>query len=221
MQLGRKNYTKSDIISRCGNLAQVGGIKRYEMLEGFEKNTEIIEINSGAGLKCLICPDKGLDIVGAEYCGTNLVWSSPNRYVHPAYYQPAGTGWLHSYSSGLLTTCGFSNVGTVSIDEGVEYGLHGRAHNTPAVEVTATTEWKNDDCFLVVAGVIHEQEMFGVNIVMKRCITVKLGSNEINIEDVVENCGFEKIPFMLLYHCNFGFSIAYREDKNYFTFKYC
>jgi hypothetical protein len=34
-----------------------------------------------------------------------------------------------------------------------------------------------------------------------------LGENRIYIHDTIENCGFDRLPFMLLYHCNFGYPL--------------
>ena len=44
--------------------------------------------------------------------------------------------------------------------------------------------------------------------VLEREITTRLGSSTIYIQDTIRNEGFQNTPFMLLYHCNFGFPLV-------------
>ena len=52
---------------------------------------------------------------------------------------------------------------------------------------------------------------------MESCLTRKisscLGKNEIVIQDMVENAGFESAPHMMLYHFNFGFPLLDTETE--------
>lgn len=221
MKIGNNEYTKNEILARIGRMGQLGGIKRYTLTEGFEAGSEIIEVDTGSGLRFLISPSKGMDIVAAEYCGSSLNWQGVNGVVNPAFYKPEGLGWLDSSSSGLLMTCGFSNVGSPCEDEGVSYGLHGEAHNIPAKEVSAISKWIDDECYITVSGVIEEHKMFGHHIALKRKITACLGVNNIKVEDTVENLGAESVPFMLLYHCNFGFPLLTEKTRIELPSKNC
>ncbi len=207
MKIGDREFSKQDIFKRVGRLGQLGGIRRYTLAEGFEAGSEIIEVNTGAGLRFWVSPSKCLDIVGAEFCGTALTWHNVNGVVHPAFNKAEDYAWLNSSSSGLVVTCGFSNVGAVSEDQGVRYQLHGEAHNIPAREVSAVSEWVDDECYITISGIVEEHKMFGHYIALKRKITTRMGSNEVKVEDTVENMGAEEVPFMLLYHCNFGFPL--------------
>ena len=50
--------------------------------------------------------------------------------------------------------------------------------------------------------------MLGEHITMTRTIRSWLGRSEIEIEDVVENRGFDATPHMFLYHMNVGFPVV-------------
>ncbi len=207
MKIGGKDYSKSEVIGRIGNAGQVGGLRRFKLQEGLESESEIIQLDTGSGLKVWISPSKCMDIVQAEYCGSSLCWQGNNGVVNPAYYNEDGAAWMGSYSSGLLTTCGMSNVGSPCEDEGVSYGLHGHAHNIPAREVGTRTYWEADECKVEVSGVISETMMFGKRFVLTRKISATLGKNKIEIYDTIENLSGYREPLLILYHCNFGFPL--------------
>ena len=62
------------------------------------------------------------------------------------FYDPNGMEWLRGFYAGMLTTCGFSNVGGPSTEIHPvigkrEYGLHGRLSYTPAYEVGTYEDW--------------------------------------------------------------------------------
>ena len=202
-----KEYTKKDILARVGNLTQFAGIKRYVLTESFENGCEIIEVSTGGGLKFKVSPNKGMDIVAADYCGSALNWHGVNGVVHPSFHKANEQGWLDSTSSGLLTTCGLSNVGSACVDEGKSYGLHGEIHNICAKEVTATSKWVDDECYFTISGIVEEHKMFGHYLVLSRTITAQMGINMITVRDEVTNLGDVSVPLMLLYHCNFGFPL--------------
>ena len=207
MKIGCTEYSKSELLARVGRLSQIGGIQKITLEEGLEKGTEIIQVGTGAGLSFWVSPSKCMDIVHAEYCGSALSWSGVNGVVHPAHYNERGIGWLDSYSSGLLTTCGFANAGLNCEEDGVEYGLHGRAHNIPATGVSTRTFWVDDECHLEVSGSVCETVMFGHNITLTRVISAVMGRNKIEVFDKIENTTRRSTPLMLVYHCNFGFPL--------------
>ena len=59
-----------------------------------------------------------------------------------------------------------------------------------------------------VGGTVRHSMVFGEKLEMRRKITTAYGKNVIRIEDVVENQGFEAVPLMMLYHCNFGYPLV-------------
>jgi hypothetical protein len=159
-------------------------------------------------LRFQVNADRALDITRCDYKGMPLAWRSPAGDVHPANYESAGSGWLRSFSGGLLTTCGLDQFGLPAKDSGAEFGLHGRISNTPAAQLNFRTYWDQDDYKLEITAEVRQAALFGENLALKRCITAALGSNSIHIADTITNYGFEPAAHMLLYHFNLGFPLV-------------
>jgi hypothetical protein len=182
-------------------------------MEGTEDGVEQIEVRTGAGLTYFVTPARGLDISLAKFGDVPLSWQSSSGDVHPAYFDPRGTEWLRTAAGGLLMTCGLTQAGHPCEDEGVELGLHGRAHHLPARHVVAEGHWQGDEYDVRVGGFIEETAIFGDHMRLSREIRSRLGENRIVIRDVVENLGFETTPHMLLYHFNFGFPLLGEDTR--------
>lgn len=213
MKLYNKVWSRRELEARVGRLEQIGGVRRLKWTEGPETDVEQIQVRTGAGLTYYITPSRGLDISLAELFGIPISWQSANGDVHPAYYQPQGTEWLRTAAGGLLMTCGLSQVGSPSQDEGESLGLHGRAHHLPARQVAAVGRWTDDEYEMHVSGMVEETSIFGNHLRLTREITSHLGENRIFIMDIVENVGFNPAPHMLLYHFNFGFPLLTEETE--------
>ncbi|WP_372636441.1 DUF4432 family protein [Cohnella sp.] len=207
MHLYGKHWTRREVEARVGGVGQIGGVRRMTLTEGKEAGTELIEVRTGAGLAFEIVPSKGMDISLALLWGTPISWQSPNGNVHPAFYEPEGTGWLRTASGGLLMTCGLAHVGSPSADESGSYGLHGRAHHTPARNVCIREEWAGEELEWSVTGVVEETAIFGSKLRLARELSGRLGDNRVAIRDRVENFGFRPAEHMMLYHFNFGFPL--------------
>ncbi|MDF2718723.1 MAG: hypothetical protein K0R28_5648 [Paenibacillus sp.] len=207
MRLYGKEWTRRELEARVGNMGQIGGIRRLRHQEGKEAGVEVIQLRTGAGLVFEVTPEKGLDLSLAELFGAPISWQSPNGNVHPMHYGPKGADWLRTASGGLLMTCGLVHAGSPSEDETGSYGLHGRAHHTPARLVSATEQWAGDELELRVSGIVEETSIAGDKLRLSREISAKMGENRIVIRDTVENFGFRPSPHLLLYHFNFGFPL--------------
>ena len=216
MKLNGRFYTKQQIEARVGRIEQVGGIRRFAWSEGREAGTEMIEVRTGAGLRYLVSPSRGLDISLAEFGGSPLTWQSGNGDVHPSFYDNREAEWLRTAVGGLLMTCGLSYVGAPGEDEGVAFGLHGRVHHLPARHVGANGRWHDDEYEMTISGLVEESAIFGENLRLTRTIKTWLGENRIQVIDEVENAGFTETPLMLLYHCNFGFPLL--DEQTQVTF---
>jgi hypothetical protein len=203
MQLYGQSYTRRQIEACVGRLEQIGGLRRFTLSEGREAGVEQIQVRTGAGLGYWLSPTRALDISLAEFGGTPISWQSANGDVHPTYYDDTGAKWLRTAVGGLLMTCGLSYVGAPGDSE----GLHGRVHHLAARQVCAEGRWQGDEYEMRVAGVVEETAIFGEYLRLTREIRSRLGQNQIEIEDVVENVGFETRPHMILYHFNFGFPL--------------
>lgn len=212
MKLYNRNLTRRELEARVGRVEQVGGVRRMKLTEGFEDGTEVIQVRTGGGLAYHVLPSRGLDISLATVGDVPISWQSANGDVHPAFFDPRELEWLRTAAGGLLMTCGFTQAGAPNVDEGVELGLHGRAHHIPATQVSAQGRWAGDEYEMTVSGIVEETVIFGDKIRLTREISSKLGSNSLSIFDHFENVGFAPAPLMLLYHFNFGFPLLMRES---------
>lgn len=207
MQLYQRAWTRRELEARVGRIEQIGGVRRLRLAEGPEAGVEQIQIRTGSGLAYTISPERGLDISLAEFGGVPISWQASNGDVHPAYFDDRGYKWLRTAAGGLLMTCGFTQAGGPSEDNGEELGLHGRAHHLAARHVGVVADWEGDEYVMRVRGVVEETRIFGEFIRLTREITSTLGSNRISIVDHYENLAFVPTPLMLLYHFNFGFPL--------------
>ena len=145
-----------------------------------------------------VLPGRGFDIGDTWYRGVPLSWFSPVRDARslPA---PSGTQWLTRFTGGLVTTCGFGNIGAATGDE----GLHGSAGHLPADEVS----WHvDDDASVRFDGVVESVGLFGPSFRVRRTYraSVTQGTSWLTIDDEVTNIGPEAASLSMMYHLNFG-----------------
>lgn len=207
MRLFGRDYTRKEIQGYTGTLAQLGGIRPFELSAGRARGVRGFELTTGTGFAFTVLADRALDITRASFRGRSLVYLGPAGEAHPAYYEPQGLGWLRTFPAGLLTTCGLSALGSPCTDAGEELGLHGRIDNLPMEELGYWGEWQGDDYWLHLTGAVSEGVIFGNTLRLTRHISCKLGGNSVQLEDTVENIGGQPAPHMMLYHCNFGFPL--------------
>ncbi len=209
MELYGKNYSVKELRRRVGNMDQIAGVRTVQLDDGNERPTRAAVIHTGSGLEITVLLDRGLDIASASHCGRAMGWRSTTGNVAPQYYEPEGLRWLRSYFGGLVTTCGLTNVGAPAPDSPLNgRGLHGRIGNTPARNIRIIQEWQDNDYVLCVQGTMREVSVFGENLTLTRSVVTVLGENRFWIRDVLSNEGFNKTPYMLLYHCNLGWPVV-------------
>jgi galactose mutarotase-like enzyme len=196
---------KDELLQYTGNAAQLGGSRHYVLSDGRSRDMRAIDINTGSGLQYTILPDRGMDISLASFKGKNLVFLSCNGETHPAFYEPEGLGWLHTFTGGLLQTCGLTYLGAPVKDGDEELGLHGRVSTIPARQVADHSEWKGEEYIIKIKGTVEEGRIFGTKIRLDREISSVRGHNSLVIKDTVTNTGSKTSPYTILYHMNFGY----------------
>lgn len=202
-----KKITRKELLEKVGDISQVGGIKLAEFQDGNEKGVNVAEFRTGSGLNFNVCFSRGMAITYAEYKGISLCWRSATGDVNPSFYEPEGLGWLRNFYGGMMNTCGITYAGAPCEDEGKMLGLHGRADNTPAKNVSMGQEWQNDDYLFWVQGKVREAVVFDDNICLTRKVSARLGEKRFFVDDKVENLGYKKIEHAMLYHINCGFPV--------------
>ena len=128
------------------------------------------------------------------------------------------------FFAGLLTTCGFDNVGGPSeeihpVIGKRDLGLHGRLTNIPASEVCTTEAWEDDRYVMRVSGKVRQSCLHGENLSLRRTVTSVLGESKLVLHDKIENEGNREAPFSMLYHMNLGYPVLSEQSRLYMPSK--
>ena len=136
-------------------------------------------------------------------------WLSRAGLTNPSPEGFHGLGWLATFSGGLVTTCGLTQVGYTEEDAREGQGCHGRISNIPAtVEWIVQPDPANGRMEMSITAVMNETRVFGPHLELRRTISSTLGKANIKIQDRVTNRGNTSSPHMLMYHCNFGYPLV-------------
>jgi len=199
---------REQILAHVGRMEQVASVRRSVLEDGKGRGMRSFEVSNSSGFSFTVYPDRGLDIGPATYNGKSLTWMSRNGPVNPAFYDASGVEWLRSWMGGLLTTCGWINVGNPCATPDGEQGLHGRMDHTPAEEVNSRAYWnESDEYVLEITGKVVHAKVFAENLVTTRTILTRYGYAGVEIVDRTKNVGASVQPLMQLYHMNFGWPL--------------
>jgi hypothetical protein len=204
--LGR-SWSKSELVSYTGDLHQIAGATPCMLADGKAEGVKAIRIDTGGGLELSVLPGRGMDIAHAAFRGRPLSFLSGTGITSPAYHEEPGLGFLRGFYAGLLTTCGITNMGAPSEDQGRAFGLHGRVANAGAEDLAIDHRWEGDEYLISVKGVVREAAAMFENLTLTRRLETRLGSRGFTLHDVIENRGFQEEPLLMLYHFNFGFPL--------------
>jgi hypothetical protein len=200
-------FTKSEILEKVGDISQICEAKFLRLAGGNREGVEAVSVKTGSGLNFYVLPGRGMDIGMADYKGYALSWRSGTGEVHPAFFEPEGSGMDRNYHGGLVHISGLTYSGLPCTDNGKNLGLHGRASNIPAQNVYVDGQWEGDDYSVWVQGKVHETAGLGENVLLTRRVMAKMGESKIYIEDRVENLAHSPTEHMILYHTNFGWPL--------------
>lgn len=190
-----------------GSIMQQMPYKEYRLCGGRMEGTRAIDISNGCGLELTILPDRGMDLYCVKFNGKVLNYIAPGGIVHPSYYNDRDKSWFDSAYLGFLTTCGFDNIGCPSEYQGEQHRQHGDISGIPAEQVNIEVHSGEEGPEIVVAGAVRDAKLFGRHFVLLRKITCKFASQDIIIEDFIQNNTYKKQPLMMLYHFNIGFPL--------------
>ena len=96
-----REYSRRELLDKVGDMSQLAGARRAEMVEGIERGADLIEVFNASGLCFSVLPGRALDIASAHYKGMSLCFRSSTGDVGPAFYEPQGNGWLRGFFGGL------------------------------------------------------------------------------------------------------------------------
>lgn len=203
-----KNYTRRELLRRVGDIRQLARVEPFEYVDGAQRGVRAVRMHNAAGVDLVVVPDRGMSIMEVFYNGVPLAFLSGVGVAHPAYSEHAGLGWLRTWPGGFLTPCGLNQVGSPAEEDGETLGLHGRAASIPAGEVRWGGDWREDDYFLYVDGVVRQVSVFGEDLSLRRRVGMWMTGSRFWVEDTVENHSFSPAPHMFLQHFNLGFPLV-------------
>jgi len=198
--------TQDQIGQSVGRFDQIAGITPFRFSSGRADGCRALRVTNG-GLTFTAVADRALDVSQIDFHGTPLCWRSPNGEAAPAYYEPEADEWLRTFFGGLFTTCGLSNFGPAGEDRWGKFGLHGRINCLPAEEVRCSHTWDGEQYVLEISGTVRQTKVLGEQLTLRRTLRTSMGSNRLELHDVVTNEGAAATPHMILYHCNGGFPL--------------
>ena len=213
-----KKSQEFELRRKCNNLDAYCGIKDYLYNDGPNRGLRALDLKNGKNMELTLLADRGLDIASLSYKGINIGLNNKVGIRSPYLFQEDGaSGFLKQFFGGMLTTCGITYAGGAGVDNGKALGLHGPYDNIPAQQVCARVDYEGDDRILRVNGDVHEAEVFGTDMLLKREIVLESECDKLRIHDVVINQSFEQQPVMMIYHINFGYPMLDAGAKAYFS----
>lgn len=209
---------RQTLIGYIGDMSQVAGAKRYYFADGKSAGMEAVDVATGSGFQFTVLPGRGMDIAWASYKGFPIAYISKVGMSGPAYYESAEKQWLRSFTGGLLSTCGLSNVGNPCEEDldGVgpqKYGLHGRIGNQPADQICVNEDWEDSQYVIHISGRLREAQLLGEKLTLRRSIRCNLGENRLFLRDIITNEDRLPHPMMIMYHINFGYPLLCKDAR--------
>ncbi len=186
-----------------GHENQIYGVEEYRLCGGKGDGMRFLNVRNGKGLELQISLDRCGDLSRVVFKGDNFGYFAPCGYVHPAYYDGVGAGFLKSFTAGFMTTCGLWAVGSPCTDDTEELPLHGTISNTPC----ESHMYFERDGKLYIQLKVRDARLFSRKLLLERQYCVDLKENSVILSDKVTNIGSERTPFEMLYHCNMGYPL--------------
>ncbi|MBE6963983.1 MAG: DUF4432 family protein [Ruminococcaceae bacterium] len=195
-----------ELLKKVGNVEQLAGIREAQLLRGRGQGIRMAEFHNAAGLRFSVMPDRCMDLYDLSYKGVNLAFLGKNGLSSPHAFNPFDSEFTEQWAAGALVTCGLDNVGDQAV-QGGNYPTHGRISNIPASSFGTTARWEGDRYMLRAEGEVHQAQIFGRHLSLRRTIETGMDEKIIRFRDVITNHEAEDEPYMLLYHFNFGYPL--------------
>ena len=180
-------------------------VRKVCLAGGRQEGTEIVEVDNGL-LKFIVVPTRGMNLWRADIQGVRLGWDSPvTEIVHPQFVdltERGGKGWLNGFGE-LVSRCGLESMGPPGPDGSQVLTQHGRINYLPASYVEFRFE-PEPNPRIVLRGIVNESFMFGPHLRLVTEISTEIASNELVLNDTVQNLADIPQEMESLYHVNFG-----------------
>lgn len=200
--------TRRELEARYNSVPDAIGPRTAVLDSGLERGCRVVTLSDGAGLQATINLDRACDMRDVTFNGQLISFTSPAGDASPAAVDHSGVEWARTWGGGLLTTCGFRNVGPPEVDaSGESHELHGRAGSAPARNVGIHADWDGDTFVSRVTATFREARLFADHIECRRTWTVRAGSGRIEMHDEIRNVSFTPEHLLVMYHINLGWPL--------------
>ena len=98
-ELFGKNLTKAELCRRFGDLSQIADAREGVLTAGRAEQMKVVDVTTGSGLAFTVFPSRGMDIGWASYQGKPISYMSPTGPVKAEFHEPAGLGFMRSFSA--------------------------------------------------------------------------------------------------------------------------
>ena len=183
-------------------MEQLAFIRSVEYLDGAARGMQAWQIQNGA-LYFSVAKDKCMDISELSYQGISISFLAKNGLTSGTYAREMAYS-NKSVMGGMMFTCGTDNVGPG--DRERQLPIHGSLRFTPAKHTAERCYFDSEgEYHLQVSGCMEPNGLFEGNLVLERTIDTVYGSGRICIMDRFRNAGYQREPFLLLYHYNLSY----------------
>ncbi len=174
---------------RISDFSQAASVREVALRGGKADGVRLLEIDNGV-LRFQLNLEKGLDIYQLWHRGMNVPFLCKNGLGH------ANAPFAACFEGGMLYTCGMDSLG---VREG--FPVHGSLHSiAPAVSLC-----RCDEGGVTVEADLTDSALDGKHLVLHRRVHTDVGSDALEVCDVLENKGYSDADYCLLYHVNLGY----------------
>ena len=208
-----ESKTETDLRRRSILLRGPAGMRLVTLADGPASGARLVQVRTPQGLSADIALDRGGDLHGLAWRGTEIGWRSAADGVTPwpVLDVEEGLGFLRGFD-GFLVTCGLDHHGVTTTTPADQFNyplrkrnhhpLHGRIMTSRAELVEKRIDWDAGEMRLRL--ILRQASVFAEVLELERLWTFSLESPEIRLEDRVINRGFRPTRHGILYHFNFG-----------------
>ena len=218
MKVFQSEISRSELLRRIGNLAQIGGVELLAHEQGYARGSRFLDFRTGSGFRFSVHVDRGMDPGFAEFAGASLMWLPPKLFPAPLYWENDDHAWVRYALGGLCNTAGLVSIGgpqTVDVSSFKfharaedRFGTHDRIAIVPASHFNFGERWDGERCVLWAEGAVRQEIVYGENLLLTRRYEAELGGSSFTLRDVVRNDGYYPTPHQLLYHFNIGYPVV-------------
>ncbi|MBZ7924973.1 aldose 1-epimerase family protein [Ensifer adhaerens] len=199
---------------RTADLRSVADIRLTSLEDGPGRGQRLLIARNAHGVAFEVAVDKGFDIAGLSFRGTNIGWHSPVQMAFPTHDPGSEEGWgfLRNFD-GFMVTCGLDHYSRpLAVDVSHYQHPHVTTRTMPQHGRISTEKARllgygvdRETLDIVCEGSVRQASVFGETLELRRKITLPVFGSDLTVEDTVINHAFRPSDHAFMYHLNFGY----------------